>query len=116
MSRASRGHSRERDAKRLLHGQGWWVARAAGSLGDADLVALKAIQIEPEHVGLTFSEARLIEVKANVDGGPYMNFRTVSRNELEGAAEQAGATAELLYWPPREDPKFISHLLWPRPR
>ena len=114
MSRKSRGLSRERDAKRLLQGQGWWVSRAAGSLGDADLVALRAIEIGEEHVGLTLSEARLIEVKANKDGGPYMNFRTIARNEFEGAAALAGASAELLYWPPRKDPTFIGSILWPK--
>ncbi len=113
MSRASRGHSRERDVKRLLHDQGWWVSRAAGSLGDADLVALRALEVGEEHLGLTVTEARLIEVKANVDGGPYMNFRPVARNELDGAARMAGASAELCYWPPRKDPQFLGSILWP---
>src|SRR5262249_5999379 len=42
MSRTSRGHNRERQVRKLLEERGWWVARAAGSLGDADLVAMRA--------------------------------------------------------------------------
>lgn len=113
MSRASRGHSRERDAKRLLIEDGYWVSRAAGSLGDADLVALKAVVVEPEHVGQTLAEARLIEVKANTSGGRFMNFRPVDRYELEAAAATAGAKAELLYWPPRKKPLFVDSTEWP---
>ena len=56
MSRA--GHNRERQVKAWLQGQDWWVCRAAGSLGDADLVALKPGRV------------LLIEVKATA-GGPY---------------------------------------------
>ena len=37
----SRGIQRERDVRRVLESEGWWTARAAGSFGDADVIALK---------------------------------------------------------------------------
>jgi Holliday junction resolvase len=37
-----RGDYFERRAQDALQAEGWWVVRAAGSLGEADLVALKA--------------------------------------------------------------------------
>ncbi len=83
-------------------------------MGDADLVALRALEIGEEHIGLTCSEARLIEVKANIGGGPFANFRPVARNELDGAARLAGATPELCYWPPRKDYDFLPPLRWPK--
>jgi Holliday junction resolvase len=98
----SKGHDRERTLKRQLEDEDWWVARAAGSLGDADLVALKVGYIP-----------RIIEVKANRSGGPYMNFRKRERGDLKAAAQMAGALAELCYWPPHKQPRFIPADEWP---
>ena len=93
----SRGHARERAVKVLLQAEDWWVARAAGSLGDADLVALK-----------DGKRPRLIEVKSTA-GGPYEHFRPADRAQLKLAARIAGADAVLAWWPPRGQ----LHWLWP---
>jgi Holliday junction resolvase len=100
---ANKGIVRERQVRQHLEAEGWWVCRAAGSLGDADLIALKA--------GHT---PRLIEVKANKDGGPYKGFVPKDREELSIAAAKAGARAELCYWPPRFPIRFIGEDEWPR--
>lgn len=87
--------------KALLQESDWWVARAAGSLGDADLVALR--------VG---SPSRLIEVKSTA-GGPYERFGPAERARLRLAAEIAGAEAWLCWWPPRAKPRWIAASEWP---
>lgn len=100
----SRGIQRERDVRRFLEsaeGGGWWTARAAGSRGDADIIALKVGQ-----------RSRLIEVKSSAKG-PFEHFRPGDRAELLQAAGQAGADAELAYWPPRGQLRFIGPEEWP---
>jgi Holliday junction resolvase len=99
---SARGHNRERAVKHLLEDEDWWVARAAGSLGDADLVALKAGR-----------SPRLIEVKSTA-GGPYERFGPTERSSIALAAELAGATAELAWWPPHGQLRFIPSQEWPR--
>lgn len=93
----SRGIDRERDLRELLEADGWWVCRAAGSLGDADLVAVKDFSIgmlsEPHPV------VRLIEVKSTA-AGPYHSFGPRDRADLLTAAVKAGAQAWLAWWPP----------------
>ena len=96
-----RGHDRERSVKRLLEEDGWLVVRAAGSLG-YDLVALKD--------GFT---PRVIEVKSTA-GGPYERFGPSDRRELVDAAKAAGACAELAYWPPRGQLRWIDSAEWPK--
>lgn len=88
--------------RRLLEDEGWWVCRAAGSLGDADLVALKA-----------FGHALLVEVKSTTRG-PFHSFGPKQRQELLKAAKQAGATAALCWWPSRGEPKWIFPDDWPK--
>jgi Holliday junction resolvase len=97
----SRGHDRERQVKRLLEGEDWFVARAAGSLGDADLVALK-----------DGKRPRLIEVKSTA-GGPYEHFGPKDRSDLAWAAGLAGADAWLAWWPPRGTLRWIPATEWP---
>lgn len=97
----SRGHDRERAVKALLQAEDWWVARAAGSLGDADLVALK-----------DGKRPRLIEVKSTA-AGPYHSFGPADRESLRFAARMAGALAELCWWPPRGKPRWIPEAEWP---
>jgi Holliday junction resolvase len=97
----SRGHDRERAVRRLLEAEDWFVARAAGSLGDVDLVALK--------VGY---RPRLIEVKSTA-GGPYERFGPKDRADLKFAARMAGAVALLCWWPPRGKPVWIAENEWP---
>ncbi len=96
----ARGHDRERAVKRKLQEDNWWVCRAAGSLGDADLVALKG--------GMT---PRLIEVKSTA-GGPYEHFGPKEREDLAFAAELAGAEAWLAWWPPRGRLRWIPVHEW----
>lgn len=77
------------------------MARAAGSLGDADLVALKA-----------GCEPQMVEVKST-SRGPYHSFGPKDRAELVAAAERAGAIAILCWWPPRKQPEWIPSSVWP---
>jgi Holliday junction resolvase len=97
----SRGIQRERQVRRILEGEDWWVSRAAGSLGDADLVALRHM-----------SRPRLIEVKSTA-AGPYHSFGPRDRARLRAAAEIAGADAWLCWWPPRGRPQWIASHEWP---
>lgn len=99
----SRGIARERQVRKLLEDDGWWVCRAAGSLGDADLVALRG------------PEKRLIEVKSTMRG-PYSGFGPEQRSELTYAAEIAGAEAWLCWWPPRKKPAWYPENVWPNQR
>lgn len=101
MSASSRGHGRERQVRKLLESEGWWTCRAAGSLGDADIVAMKR-----------FSLPRLIEVKSTA-AGPYSHFGPVARNELAWGAKTAGAEAWLYWWAPRKELKRIPESEWP---
>jgi Holliday junction resolvase len=98
---SNRGHDRERAVRRLLEDDDWFVARAAGSLGDVDLVALRA--------GNT---PRLIEVKSTA-AGPYHSFGPKDRLDLLFAAKLAGAEALLCWWPPRGKPHWIPSTEWP---
>jgi Holliday junction resolvase len=98
---SSRGITRERQVRRLLEGEDWWVCRAAGSLGDADLVALR--------LG---SRTRLVEVKSTA-AGPYHSFGPKDRRDLILAANIAGADAWLCWWPPRGKPQWIPSWEWP---
>ena len=100
----SRGANRERAVKLHLEGEDWWVARAAGSFGDADLVALK--------VG---KRPLLIEVKSTA-GGPYERFGPKDRADLIFAAELAGAEPMLAWWPPRGVLRWIPAEEWPHGR
>jgi Holliday junction resolvase len=95
------GHNRERQVRKLLEEEGFVVVRAAGSLGPVDLVALRQ------------GEIRFIECKAN-KGSPWMNFRRGDREFMREAAGHAGATAELVHWPPRGKPTFIPSSRWPK--
>lgn len=90
--------------KRWLEDREWWVARAAGSLGDADLVALKGRPI--------LHRPLLIEVKSSAQG-PYEHFGPAARQRLLEAANLAGATAVLAYWPPHGELRFIYANEWP---
>jgi Holliday junction resolvase len=96
-----RGINRERQLKARLEGEDWFVTRAAGSLGDADLVALK-----------DGKQPLLIEVKSTT-AGPFHSFGPQDRAALLLAAKIAGARAVLCWWPPRRDPVFIYEHQWP---
>lgn len=97
----SRGHDRERQVRRKLEAEDWWTARAAGSLGDADVVALK-----------DGKRPMLVEVKSTA-AGPYHSFGPNDRERLRLAARIAGATPVLCWWPPRGQCRFIYAEEWP---
>lgn len=98
---ARRGFDRERAVRRQLDREGWWTCRAAGSLGDADIIALKHGE-----------KPLLIEVKSTT-AGPFHSFGPKQRGELARAAAKAGGIAYLLWWPPRRDPKWFAEWEWP---
>lgn len=108
----ARGHDKERKVRRLLEEEGWWTCRAAGSLGDADIVALRPGLIDEPTLGGMLADARLVEVKANT-GSPFKNFQPSDRRDLMEAAERAGAEAWLCHWPPRAKPRWLSTSDWP---
>lgn len=100
----SRGIQRERDVRRYLEsdeGGSWWTARAAGSLGDADVIALKE-----GHRGM------MIEVKSTA-AGPFHSFGPMDRKALMAAARKAGLDPVLAYWPPRGQLRFLQPAQWP---
>ena len=97
-----RGHQRERDVRRQLEEDGWVVFRAAGSLGIADLVALRDGE-----------RPRLVEVKSTAQG-PYERFGPMAREDLIYIANKAGADAWLCWWPPRRDAHWIAADRWPK--
>ena len=98
---SQRGHNRERAVRLELENDDWFVTRAAGSLGDVDLVALRQDR-----------RPRLIEVKSTA-GGPYERFGPAERRRLRFAAELAGADAFLAWWPPRGELRWIHEREWP---
>lgn len=106
----SRGIQRERQVRKLLEKDGWWTARAAGSLGDADVIACRAHgHARP---GSMLAEVWLVEVKST-SAGPFHSFGPQDRAELIAAAERAGAKPWLCYWPPRSKPRWLPRDQWP---
>jgi Holliday junction resolvase len=96
-----RGHDRERALVGLYRDKGWLAFRAPGSLGVADVIALKA-----EH------PTAMIEVKSTV-AGPFHSFGPRDRAALRDAAAVAGAIPLLAWWPPRGALKIIPEADWP---
>jgi Holliday junction resolvase len=107
----SRGLQRERDLVNLLREEGWWAIRSPASKGDVDVVAIKtaAYNYRTKVGGV---EVRFIEVKSTA-AGPYSHFGPADRKELLAAANLAGASAELCWWPPRKKPVFVPSSEWP---
>lgn len=89
MSAKTRGSARERQVMMLLRNDGWVVLRAAGSFGNADLVALRA-----------GSTPMLVQVKASARS-PVEHFGPAERQALHTEAQRAGARAILAWWPSR---------------
>ena len=100
----SRGILRERQVRKLLDEQGYWTARAAGSLGDADVIALRCCE--------NGCEALLVEVKSDI-AGPFAHFGPAARAELIAAAVKSGARPVLCWWPPRKQPRWLGVSEWP---
>jgi len=95
------GHARERQVVALLRDEDWIAFRAPGSLGCADVIALK-----------DGKRPRMIEVKATA-AGPYAGFLPADRRKLAATAELAGASPELCWWPKRGKPTWIAEEEWP---
>lgn len=104
MSGGRRGLDRERRLRELLERDGWWTMRAAGSLGVVDVLAMRA-----------GSTPLFIEVKST-SGGPFERFGPSQRAALSTAAALAGATAWLVWWPPRRSPLWVPERDWPMVR
>lgn len=96
------GTRREHAVRRMLEANDWLVTRAPASLGEADLVALKRGE-----------RPMLVQVKANVSGGPWANFRPRERLALREAASRAGAVAMLAHWPPHGELAWYDEAEWP---
>lgn len=96
-----RGHDRERQVVLAMRDEDWLAFRAPGSLGVADVVALRA-----------GSRSRLVEVKSTA-GGPYEHFGPADRERLSEAARLAGADAWLAWWPSRGKLRWIPESEWP---
>lgn len=117
----SRGINRERQVRKILEADGWWTCRAAGSFGDADVVAVRhhgdlmvgQYQKIDETPGIPEAcEVLFVEVKSTA-GGPFEHFRPKDRAELLEAARQCGATPLLCWWPPRKQPEWFGAKDWP---
>jgi Holliday junction resolvase len=96
-----RGIDRERRVAEQLLLEGWFVVRAAGSLGFCDLIALKAGH-----------DPLLVEVKSTRQG-PYERFPPADREDLVATAKIAGAEAWLCWWPSHGKPQWIHSSQWP---
>jgi Holliday junction resolvase len=97
----SYGTLREHKVRDWFLERDWWVCRAAGSMGDADLVVMK-----------DGHRPKMVEVKGN-KGSPFANFRPKDRAEILFAARLAGADAVLAHWPPRGKLRFYEPSEWP---
>jgi len=83
-----RGAEKERRLMARLESAGWICYRAAGSHGNADLVALRR----------SFAPM-LIQVKGTT-AGPFAGFGPEERHDLMVEARIAGAVAVLAHWAP----------------
>jgi Holliday junction resolvase len=99
----NRGIQRERDLVNQLRKEGWIAFRAPGSLGFADVIAMKN------------GEIMFIESKSNAES-PYAKFGPEKRARLLEAARIAGATAWLVNWPKNKKQNWIHSDEWPKPR
>jgi Holliday junction resolvase len=106
---------RERSVRRALERAGWTAVRA--TKGPVDVVACRPVTIEA-HNGrpeLVLSEVRFIQVKSTRQS-PYERFGPADRKILLELANQAGASAYLMWWPPNRGWQWIAANEWPKPR
>jgi Holliday junction resolvase len=107
------GANRERQVRAYFRERGFIAIKVSDS-AVCDVVAMKeAIKLTPGNGATPRSIVLFIECKANKDGGPYSNFRAPEREALVKAAEQAGASALLCWWPPNREPSWINSSEWP---
>ena len=96
-----RGIERERMVRNRLQAEDWWTCRAAGSFGNADIVALR-----------DGNRPRLIQVKSTIH--LWDGFGPKARDDLKWEAQLAGAEAWLCWWPKgKRDPLWIRADEWP---
>jgi Holliday junction resolvase len=95
-----RGIQRERQVADRLASEHWWVMRAAGSKGVADLVCLKAGR-----------KSMMLQVKSTKT--PFAGFGPTDRAELLRAAEQAGARCFVVWWPKHGKEVWLAPDEWP---
>src|SRR5262245_23743723 len=100
MSAKSRGSGRERQVRDMALAYGWVVYRAAGSHGNADLIALKRGFVP-----------LLIQVKTDVVG-PWGHFGPEDRFALKEEAHACGARAFLAWWPARKPLVWYAAPAW----
>jgi Holliday junction resolvase len=96
-----RGIQRERDLVQILRRNDYFAIRAPGSLGCADVIAMK--RGEP---------SLLVELKST-SRSAFAGFPPADRAELLEVAARSGAEAWLVYWPKRSEPIWISPDEWP---
>jgi len=94
--------------RRLLEAEGYWTARAAGSFGDADVIALRARNDGG-------CDALLVEVKSDI-ASPFAHFGPDARAELISAALRSGARPMLCWWAPHKKPRWLPLSAWPAER
>lgn len=97
MTAYARGAKAERDYKKILEDQGYYVTRSAGSHEEADLLACRRIP------GLGYerksgTEVLLVQVKTD-KRGPFANFPPRARRALLSEARKAGGKAVLAHNP-----------------
>lgn len=101
MNAKAKGSAAERRVKKAYEDAGWLVTKSGGSLGSADLVALRA-----------GCRPRLLQVKANA-GGPFKNFGPLERALLLRDARSAGADVALVHVESRKPPREWWPDEWP---
>ena len=114
---STRGTQRENAVKDWLEERGWWVCRAAGSLGDADLAAMALRWGLNEEGGLDTRRIGrdgklLVEVKST-KAGPFSDFGPADRAELLAAGAKAGADVVLCWCPPGRRAPEKWAWIWP---
>jgi hypothetical protein len=100
------GLDRERRLRRVLSDAGWTAIRA--SKGPVDLVCCQAVLTDDGPL----SEVRFVQVKGSARG-PYHAFGPQDRAILRELARGCGATAWLIWWPPRRGWQWIGQSEWP---
>lgn len=97
----NRGYARELQWEERRAAQGYEVVRPGGSKGPYDLACLR-------------HDGDLLEQLKTDKRGPFAHFGPAERGALLLAADRAGATANLIWWPPdRKGPRIIPASEWP---
>ncbi len=100
-----KGTRRERDLVEALSEDGWVTFRTPGSLGPADVIALRA-----------GNRPMLVQVKAGKAASWWGRFPPHERTALANTARKAGADAYACFWRDGEkSPLMISEADWPPP-